>query len=173
MLAWLWLGVVPRRVPGKEKECRRSERQSRTGRASAPSLSPLSPLSSPFRASYLLAWQTLRGPDCTGTHVNAHFNMLDYGVRGVDPVRDAETRQALADWLDRPRRDDAVDLSAKYPPACGADRACTVIPVGERPNTDFLWQRSPYPVRAGATERARRRRSTTSSRTGSREITAC
>src|SRR3712207_8516218 len=37
----------------------------------------------------------------------------------------------------------AVDLSTRYP-ACGTNRACDVIPVDERPNTDFLWQRSPF-----------------------------
>jgi len=46
-------------------------------------------------------------------------------------------------WLQRPRRDTWVDLRGKYP-ACASDRACISIPVNERVNTDFLWQRSPF-----------------------------
>ncbi|MFN2567532.1 MAG: hypothetical protein ABR499_21260 [Gemmatimonadaceae bacterium] len=44
-----------------------------------------------------------------------------------------------------------MDLRDEYP-ACGEDRACRVIPVNERVNTDFLWQHSPfllYPDRRG------------------------
>jgi hypothetical protein len=36
-----------------------------------------------------------------------------------------------------------VGLAEKYG-VCGENRACSVIPVPERPVTDFLWQRSPF-----------------------------
>ena len=104
------------------------------------------------RTAYMTAFNTLRG--CTGTHQNAHFNMVERALAGPDAKRDGETRDYLHLWLTRPRRDYFVDLSDEYPPCDPAqpDRACSVIPVDERPNTDFLWQRSPfllYPDRRG------------------------
>ena len=33
--------------------------------------------------------------------------------------------------------------------ACGDDRACNPIPVNDRVNTDFLWQRSPFLLLGG------------------------
>jgi hypothetical protein len=36
-----------------------------------------------------------------------------------------------------------VDLTSQYPSCGQADRSCVIIPVPQRPNTDFLWQRSP------------------------------
>jgi hypothetical protein len=101
------------------------------------------------RDLYLSAFATLRG--CTGSHENAHFNMIERGVSGPDGARDASTKKYLKLWLKRPRRDYYVDLRDRYE-ACGEDRACRVIPVDERVNTDFLWQRSPfllYPDRRG------------------------
>ena len=94
-----------------------------------------------FLPSYMNAhgvlWNT------TQTHQNAHFNMVDRALKGPNAIRDRETKQWLNDWLQRSRRDYWVDLRSKYQ-ACGApDRACDIIPVAERPNTDFLWQRSP------------------------------
>jgi hypothetical protein len=41
-----------------------------------------------------------------------------------------------------------VDLTTQYA-ACGTNRACSVIPVDERPTTDFLWQRSPFLLTGG------------------------
>ncbi|HWC15813.1 MAG TPA: hypothetical protein VG498_02315, partial [Terriglobales bacterium] len=97
--------------------------------------------SSAFLRSYLAAYTVLR--NTTRTHQNAHFNMIDRGIHGADPVRDEETVLLLNQWLQRGRRDSWVDLSSQYP-ACGqADRSCVIIPVPQRPNTDFLWQRSP------------------------------
>jgi hypothetical protein len=93
------------------------------------------------RTSYLNAFATLRG--CTGSHENAHFNMMERGVNGADATRDRETVKYLKLWLKRPRRDYYVDLSDKYP-SCGGDRSCRVIRIDERVNTDFLWQRSPF-----------------------------
>jgi hypothetical protein len=101
------------------------------------------------RTSYMNAFATLRG--CTNTHENAHFNMIERGLNGPDAARDHDTEKYLKLWLKRPRRDYYVDLSGKYP-SCGGDRSCRVIPIDERVNTDFLWQRSPfllYPDRRG------------------------
>ncbi|HEX2717445.1 MAG TPA: hypothetical protein VHM67_07170, partial [Gemmatimonadaceae bacterium] len=100
---------------------------------------------SPYRAFYVNAYDVLRA--CTGSHQNAHFNMVDRALRGADAVRDEETRSLLGLWLERPRRDYYKDLSGQYP-VCG-DRACTPIPVNDRVNTDFLWQRSPFQLRGG------------------------
>ena len=100
----------------------------------------LEPQTSPFRPLYLQAYGTLR--DCTGGDQNAHFNMVDRALRGADAGRDAATADYLGLWLERSRRDYPVDVSDRYP-ACGANRACSPVPVNDRPNTDFLWQRSP------------------------------
>ena len=86
--------------------------------------------------------------DRTAPHGNAHFNMIDHVLRGPDAARDAETPVLLDQWLQRPRRDYWVDLSGTYP-TCGADRACSPIPVDQRVNTDFLWQRSPFQLSGG------------------------
>ena len=96
---------------------------------------------SPFLRSYLTAYSVLW--NTTQTHQNAHFNMINRAIQGEDLVRDQQTVQLLNQWLQRPRRDAWVDLTSQYP-ACGqTDRACVIIPVPQRPNTDFLWQRSP------------------------------
>ena len=99
----------------------------------------------PFRTLYLQAFATLRG--CTGTHQNAHFHMVERGLRGADAVRDAETVNLLSLWLQRPRRDYYVDNTGKYP-ACG-EYACAPIPVNDRYTTDFLWQRNPFQLAGG------------------------
>jgi hypothetical protein len=98
-----------------------------------------------FRTLYLQAFATLRG--CTGTHQNAHFNMIERGLLGADAARDAETVNLLSLWLMRPRRDYYVDNTGKYP-ACGA-YACAPIPVNDRYTTDFLWQRNPFQLAGG------------------------
>lgn len=100
----------------------------------------------PFRAVYLQAFAVLRG--CTGTHQNAHFNMVERALLGPDAARDAETVTLLSLWLTRPRRDYYVDNTGKYP-ACGPNRACAPIPVNDRYTTDFLWQRSPFQLAGG------------------------
>ena len=102
----------------------------------------------PFRTLYLQAFAVLRG--CTGTHQNAHFNMIERGLLGASAVRDAETVDLLSLWLTRPRRDYYVDNTGKYP-ACGDNRACEPIPVNDRYTTDFLWQRSPFQLSGGGT----------------------
>lgn len=101
---------------------------------------------SPALPLYLQAFTTLRG--CTGSHQNAHFNMIDRGVRGPDALRDAETDALLDLWLQRPRRDYFVDLRGQYP-ECEDNRACEPVRVDQRVNTDFLWQRSPFQLYGG------------------------
>jgi hypothetical protein len=101
---------------------------------------------SPFLGLYLNAYDTLRGR--TGQHGNAHFNMVDRALKGDDGARDNETLVLLDLWLLRPRRDYGGDLRSKYP-ACGTNRACEPVPVNERMNTDFLWQRSPFQLFGG------------------------
>ena len=94
-----------------------------------------------FRRRYRFAYNVLRRT--TDDHGNAHFNMLDRGLKGPGRRRDEETVKLLDAWLQRPRRDDRVDLRGQVP-ECGPDRACDAIPVVQRVRTDFLWQRSPF-----------------------------
>jgi hypothetical protein len=96
-----------------------------------------------FKANYTQVYNVLRRT--TDDHGNAHFNMIDRGLKGADSRRDAETRDLLQQWLQRPRRDFFRDLRGdpRYP-ACGDDRSCNAISVVDRVNTDFLWQRSPF-----------------------------
>ena len=101
---------------------------------------------SPYRLLYMNAYQTLRG--CTASHQNAHFDMVDRALTGPDATRDAEASSLLGLWLERPRRDYFTDVSGTYPPLCGGE-ACEPVPVNQRPNTDFLWQRSPFAVKGG------------------------
>jgi hypothetical protein len=101
---------------------------------------------SPFRGLYLNAYDMLRRR--TEPHGNAHFNMVDRALKGADDPRDNETGALLDLWLLRPRRDHFGDVGATYP-ACDTDRACDPIPVHERTNTDFLWQRSPFQLSGG------------------------
>jgi hypothetical protein len=96
---------------------------------------------SPYKPLYITAYNMLRAR--TQQHGNPHFNMIDRGLKGPDGVRDGETVILLNLWLSRQRRDYFVDLRGKFL-ACGSDRACIPIPVNERVNTDFLWQRSPF-----------------------------
>ena len=81
---------------------------------------------------------------------------IDRALRGADARRNAETRALLSDWLKRPRRDGWRDWrgDARYP-ACGPDRACQPLPVLDRIDTDFLWQRSPFCYGAAVMARLR------------------
>jgi hypothetical protein len=104
--------------------------------------------SSTFRSVYIDVYDSLR--DTTAGHGNAHFNMIDRALKGPAASRDTQTQIMLQEWLQRPRRDFYRDLRGdpRYP-ACGEDRACSPIPVFDRINTDFLWQRSPYLLYGG------------------------
>ena len=96
---------------------------------------------------YKSAYDVLRG--ATEGHDNAHFNLIDRALNGPEFRRDRATVQLLENWLKRPRRDYWVDLCGKYVPCFQSDRACRVIPVLERVNSDFLWQRSPFLLYGG------------------------
>lgn len=101
--------------------------------------------------NYQAAFDALRNR--TKDHQNPFFNLVDRAINGADnPARDQEAVQLLDEWLVRERRDYTVDLRGKYP-SCGEDRSCVVIPVRERINTDFLWQRSPFQLYQGGTGR--------------------
>jgi hypothetical protein len=101
--------------------------------------------SSPFRATYLNAYSTHWGT--IKEHLNAHFDLIDHGIKGVSE-KDWEIPLRLEDWLNtnvwvgKPARRDWPAQNEKYGP-CGT-KASVVIPVSERPVTDFVWQRSPY-----------------------------
>jgi len=99
-----------------------------------------------WRARHLKAYEVLRRT--TDDHGNPHFNMIDRALKGADARRDAETVALLEAWLQRPRRDEWVDLRGNVR-ACGEDRACRPIPVPDRVRTDFLWQRSPFLLYGG------------------------
>ena len=100
----------------------------------------LEPAGSTNRPFYKAAYRQLR--QCTATHQNAHFNMIDRALRGTNGRRDGDTRDFLGLWLERSRRDYFTDVSNKYA-VCGPNKACSIVAVNDRPNTDFLWQRSP------------------------------
>lgn len=101
---------------------------------------------STYRTRYVSAYGTLRR--CTGSHQNAHFNMIDRSVNGASSTRDADTRLFLGQWLQRSRRAFYTDVSGKYA-VCGTNKACSPVPIPDRPNTDFLWQRSPLLLYGG------------------------
>lgn len=111
------------------------------------SLVHLEEVGSPYRSVYLDAYQRLRSR--TASHGNAHFNLIDRALTDRNDTRDGETVFLLNLWLQRPRRDYWVDLTATYASCGPEDRACNPIPVNERVNTDFLWQRSPFLLYGG------------------------
>ena len=86
--------------------------------------------------------------DHTASHQNAFFDVVDRALRGVSVSRDGEMRSLLRQWLQRPRRDDYVDLTHVLR-LCGAE-ACQPVPVPLRPPTDYLWQRDPFQVTGGS-----------------------
>jgi hypothetical protein len=99
--------------------------------------------SSSFGAIYRQAYDILRRH--TDDHKNAFFNMIDRGLNGPNRDRDGVTPSMLQEWLMRPnRRDVPVDLRGVYPSCGSPDQACVPVPIVDRPNTDFLWQRSPF-----------------------------
>jgi uncharacterized protein (TIGR03437 family) len=96
---------------------------------------------------YRAAYNILRNH--TAEHQNAFFDVIDRGLNGPNPARDAEIRSLLSLWLLRSRRDRSVDLHGTVP-VCG-DQACQPVPVNLRPPTDFLWQRNPFQLAGGGT----------------------
>jgi hypothetical protein len=103
-----------------------------------------------IRVNYEAAWGLLRRT--TKNHGNALFNLIARAVEGPDERRDSETRNLLAEWLARPRRDFWVDSRGLYA-SCGDNRACEPLPLRERVNTDFVWQRSPFQMSGGGSGR--------------------
>ena len=106
----------------------------------------LEPAGSPYLVFYTNAYSVLR--QCTAKHQNAHFNMIDRALRGPNGKRDTDTQDFLGLWLLRSRRDYYTDVSSKYS-VCGTNMACGSVAVNDRPNTDFLWQRSPQLLYGG------------------------
>jgi hypothetical protein len=96
---------------------------------------------SPAKTLYVKAYDELRRT--TEFHGNAHFNMLDRALQSANSGRDAETASLLVAWLQRTTRDSWLDERALYP-VCGDNRSCSPVPITDRLNTDFLWQRSPF-----------------------------
>jgi hypothetical protein len=95
--------------------------------------------------TYRQAYALLRSH--TAGHQNAFFNLIDRGLNGPNPARDAETLALLSALLQWPRRDRYVDLHGVVP-VCG-DQACQPVPVPLRPPTDFVWQRNPFQLAGG------------------------
>ncbi|HLX44238.1 MAG TPA: hypothetical protein VKR43_12425 [Bryobacteraceae bacterium] len=83
----------------------------------------------------------------TAGQQNAFFDVIDRGLNGANPARDAETLTLLNQWLQRSRRDFPVNLSGVVP-VCGS-QACQPIPVVLRPPDDFLWQETPFQLAGG------------------------
>jgi uncharacterized protein (TIGR03437 family) len=95
------------------------------------------------------AYATLR--NYTAPHQNAFFNMVDRALNGAAAGRDQETISLIEQWLQRPRRDFAVDVSNQVP-VCGVG-ACQPVPVPLRPPADFLWQDDPFLLTGGGNAR--------------------
>ncbi|HEY6328172.1 MAG TPA: hypothetical protein VI756_02465, partial [Blastocatellia bacterium] len=62
--------------------------------------------SSKYAKRYLAAYMILR--NTLQNNGNAHFNMIDRGLRGANSTRDAQTVTLLSQWLERPQRDPFV-----------------------------------------------------------------
>ena len=84
----------------------------------------------------------------TASHQNAFFDIIDRALQGPNATRDSGIPTLLDQWLQRPRRDTAVDLTGTVQ-VCG-NEACRPVPVPLRPPTDFLWQRDPFLLSGGA-----------------------
>jgi len=84
----------------------------------------------------------------TASHQNAFFDIIDRALQGPNATRDSGIPALLDQWLQRPRRDTAVDLTGTVQ-VCG-NEACRPVPVPLRPPTDFLWQRDPFLLSGGA-----------------------
>jgi hypothetical protein len=92
------------------------------------------------------AYRIVRG--YTASHQNAFFDIVDRALQGINVSRDGEICSLLSQWLQRPRRDDYVDLT-HIVPLCGTE-ACDPVPIALRPPTDYLWQRNPFQITGGS-----------------------
>jgi hypothetical protein len=92
------------------------------------------------------AYEIVRG--YTASHQNAFFDIVDRALKGADAARDNEMCTLLGQWLQRPSRNDYVDLTYIVP-LCGSE-ACQPVAVALRPPTDYLWQRDPFQITGGS-----------------------
>jgi hypothetical protein len=99
------------------------------------------------RSTYESGFDLVR--KATQGHLNAHFNMIDRALHGLNTARDAETRADLAAWLKRPRKDQYVDWRGKIASCGGSNEACQPLPIEQRPPSDFLWQLDPFQLSGG------------------------
>lgn len=100
--------------------------------------------------NYKRSFEALR--DATRSHQNAFFNLIERSVTAPNATRDAETVALLDAYLQRPPRDQFVDLRGLVS-MCADDRSCDPIPVPQRVPTDFVWQRSPFQLSGGGSGR--------------------
>jgi hypothetical protein len=101
--------------------------------------------SSSAKSIYQEAYGVLRG--ATKGDQNAMFDLVDRALNGPDAARDAEAAALTNEWLQRPSRDNAVNLQTVVP-VCGSI-ACKPIPVALRPPDEYLWEESPYQLSGG------------------------
>ena len=101
--------------------------------------------SSSTKSIYQAAYSVLR--DATSGDQNAMFDLIDRGLNGPNPSRDAESAALLNEWLQRPSRDNTVNLNGVVPVCSG--QACQPIPVVLRPPDEYLWEESPYQLSGG------------------------
>jgi uncharacterized protein (TIGR03437 family) len=101
--------------------------------------------SSSSKSIYQTAYQVLRA--ATASQLNAMFDLVDRGLNGPDASRDAEAAALLNEWLQRPSRDDPVNLNGVVPVCSG--QACQPIPVALRPPDEYLWEESPFQLAGG------------------------
>jgi uncharacterized protein (TIGR03437 family) len=97
------------------------------------------------KSVYQAAYQVLRG--ATASHQNAIFDLIDRGLNGPNATRDGEAAALLNEWLQRPSRDNPVNLNGVVP-VCSS-QACQPIPVALRPPDEYLWEESPFQLSGG------------------------
>ena len=96
-----------------------------------------------YQAAYQIYWQAIE------SHMNAHFNMIDRALNGSNTARDTATAAYLFEWLERPRRDFAVNLTGLYPSCVNAGESCDPLPIPQRVPDEFVWQISPFQLTYG------------------------
>lgn len=97
------------------------------------------------KSIYQAAYSVLRG--ATGGDQNAMFDLIDRGLNGPNAARDAEAAALLDQWLQRPSRDNTVNLNGVVAACDGT--ACQPVPVALRPPDEYLWEENPYQLSGG------------------------
>lgn len=97
------------------------------------------------KSIYQTAYSELRA--ATSSQQNAIFDLIDRGLNGPNAARDAEALALTNEWLQRPSRDNSVNLQ-NVVPVCGG-QACNPIPVVLRPPDEYLWEESPFQLSGG------------------------